>query len=184
MRLPLGLCVVVLSATGCVSAGIEGANIAKDKATISNNLEMAQKGDAVAQFKVGDAYCCSVGESESGFYNTRVSVDWLCASAAQGYGPAMYKIGQIYSGHVTEGVRLARRVAQGVAGTSENHPVAYAWLAQAQGHGVLDAAKRAQEVWADMSAGERNQATRLLNAGLAATCRWEDAVLSKRPPGR
>jgi TPR repeat protein len=178
------LCIVALSTTGCVAAGVEGANIAKDKATISNNLEMAQKGDAVAQFKVGDAYCCSIGETESGFYNTRVSVGWLCASAVQGYGPAMYKIGKIYSGDVVEGVRLARRAASGVAGTSENHPVAYAWLAQAQARGVVDAAKRAQEVWAEMSAGERDDAMRLINAGLGATCRWEDAILSKHRPSR
>ncbi len=153
----------------------EGGNIAKDKLTIRNNIVKARRGDPVAQFKVGDAYCCAVNEG-NGFYDTRVAVGWLCASASHGYGPAMFKLGKIYSGDVVDGVRLGRRLAQLIAGTSENMSVAYAWLAQAKAHGVAEASNPADKVWKDMSQSERSAARRLVQDGLRATCRWENAI--------
>lgn len=171
----LALLALTLLFGGCATAVIEGGNIAKDKSTIKKNIVKARAGDPVAQFKIGDAYCCSVHQG-SGFYNTRVAVGWLCASASQGYGLAMYKLGKIYSGDVVDGVRLGRRLAQLIAGTSENRAVAYAWLAQAKAHGMVEASEPADEVWNDMSVAEQNAAQRLLQNGLRTTCRWEDAT--------
>ena len=105
------LCVAAASLAGCVGAAAEVAQTARAKATVNNNIEAAEKGDRVAQYKVGDALCCSATDDQAGIYNTRASVKWLCASAAQGYGPAMYRLGRIYSGHTVKGVRLMRRVA-------------------------------------------------------------------------
>ena len=175
-KILVAFCLVL---SGCVSAALEGANIAKDEVVLRDNLAAAQQGDAVAQYKVGDALCCSVNEG-SGFYDTRQAVGWLCASAVQGHVPAMHKIGEIYSGDVIDGVRLARRVAQGVAGTSENHPVAYAWLVQAAERGENDAQPLADELWDGMSSVEKDETRKLVDAGLQATCRWEDAILSQR----
>ena len=79
-----------------------------------------------------------------------------------------------------DGVRLARRAAQAVAGTSENHPVAYAWLVQAAARGETDAQPLADELWAGMSSAEQEETRELVDAGLQATCRWEDAILSQR----
>ncbi len=176
----LGVSVLVLS--GCAAVVGESAHLTKNKVTINNNIDKAERGDQVAQFKVGNAYCCSVDEKDRTFYSTRKAVGWLCASAAQGYAPAMYKIGKIYSGDVTDGIRLARRLAQGIAGNSENHPVAYAWLVQAavRGEEEEDAKARASKLWAKMPPTEQAETRMLVNAGLQATCRWEDAILSKR----
>ena len=177
MRVPAILALISLTASGCVTAALEGANITKDKVTIDNNIDKANKGDPEAQYKVGDAYCCSVHEGK-GFYNTRLAVRWLCTSARNGYAPAMYKIGKIYSGDVIDGVRLGRRLVQGVAGTSENPPVAYVWLALAKKYGIKEADKRSKEVWVDMTDREREETRRLIKDAVNVPCNWE-AVIRK-----
>ncbi len=160
---------------GCAGVATEGANIAKDQVVANKHLEAAQAGDAEAQYVVGNAYCCSVNEGD-GFYSTPIAVDWLCLSAAQGYAPAMRKLGKIYSGDVIDGVRAMRRVAQGLAGTSTNNAVAYAWLTKAAQRGDADAAEEAADLWDDMNEYERSQAQAEIGKGLAGACRWHDAI--------
>ena len=178
MRVLAIFALISLTASGCVTAALEGANITKDKVTIKNNIDKANRGDPEAQYKVGDAYCCSVREEGKGFYNTRLAVKWLCTSAQNGYAPAMYKIGKIYSGDVIDGVRLGRRLAQGVAGTSENPPVAYAWLALAKKNGIKEADKRSKEVWVDMSVPQREKTKSLIKDVKNVPCNW-DVVIRK-----
>lgn len=173
MRIILRTLPLALLLSGCVGAAMESGRIAVDKATINNNIEAARAGDALAQFKVGEAYCCSLGEGE-GVYDTKLSVQWLCQSAAQGYGPAMYKLGKIYSGDVIDGVRLMRRVAQGVAGNSQSYPVAYRWFALADKRGIAEARDRADDLWRQMSADEHAKVSELTKADPARHCRWED----------
>jgi hypothetical protein len=166
--------------TGCVGTGLEGANIAKDKVTVSNNIAKAKEGNPVAQYKVGEALCCSPREKTGVFYNTKDSIAWLCASARQGYAPAMYKIGKIYSGDVVDGVRLMRRAAMGIAGSSENSPVAYVWLRQAGDLGLADGADSAKSLWQSLSPSERQAATQMLRSGLKAKCMWEDVIVKRQ----
>lgn len=90
-----GLLLVALA--GCAAPILEGANITRDKVIINNNIDAANAGDAEAQYKVGNALCCSLDDDESGFYDTQKSVAWLCKSAAGGYAPAELKLGKIYS---------------------------------------------------------------------------------------
>ncbi len=161
---------------GCVGAGLEGANIARDRLIVDNNIGAAQKGDPVAQFKVGEALCCSPRETKGTFYNTKLSVAWLCASARQGHAPAMYKIGKIYSGDVVDGVRLIRRAAMGLAGSSENHPIAYSWLRHAAARNEPDAQNRADEVWRGLNEAERQEAARILQTGALPKCLWEEVI--------
>ena len=175
MRVLAILALISLTSSGCVTATLEGANIAKDKLTVNNNIDKASKGNPEAQYKVGDAYCCSVHEGK-GFYNTRLAVRWLCTSARNGYAPAMYKVGKIYSGDVIDGVRLGRRLAQGIAGTSKNPPVAYVWLALAKNYGIKEADKRSKEVWIDMTAPERKETKRLIKDARNVPCYWEEVI--------
>lgn len=167
------LVAVGLILSGCVALGVEGANISKDEIVYQANIDAAQSGDPVAQYKVGDALCCSVHEG-SGFYNTQKSVEWLCLSARQGHGPAMYQVGKILSSDVIDGVRLARRLVQGVAGTSENLPVAFGWLRAASANGVPEAKERAEDVWSDMSDDERAQAVEFDGATTPDACTWAE----------
>ncbi len=177
------VCVVGFALSGCVSAVVEGGHIAINRSIVDDNIDKANRGNRVAQFKIGNAYCCSIDEKDHTFYSTRKAVDWLCASAVQGYAPAMFKIGEIYTGDVVDGVRLARRIAQEVAGTSENHPVAYAWFALATVYGIKEADPETATLWNAMSPEQKVETRKLVDAGLRATCRWEDAILSKRPLG-
>lgn len=164
-----------LVASGCASVAIEGANVAKDEVVISKNIEEARAGVAEAQYKVGDAYCCSIHEG-SGLYNTKTSVDWLCRSAKQDYAPAMLKLGKIYSGDVIDGVRVSRRVAQKLAGTSKNLPVAWAWLQLAADREEGNAAERASKVWEKLDEAERAEAQQTYEKELSASCQWGEVI--------
>jgi TPR repeat protein len=46
--------------------------------------QAALKGDAQAQYELGNAYCCG----EDGYWDTRIAVRWWCAAASQGLAQA------------------------------------------------------------------------------------------------
>lgn len=170
-------CLVLAALAGCAGAAMEGANMARDEAIHQNNIEAARAGDREAEFRVGSALCCSLGDRE-GFYDTREAVEWLCRSSAQGYAPASRKLGQIYSGHVVEGVRLLRRVAERVSGRQEDLAVSYAWLRVAGSQGAKEAEEDATELWADLSEADRSKARALLAADQPPPCRWNEVFAS------
>ncbi len=174
--------VVLLSVfviSGCAAVAIEGGQAAKSEVVIAQNIKAAENGDPKAQFSVGEAYCCSLNEG-SGLFNTRTSVEWLCKAARQNYAPAMFKLGKIYSGDTIDGIRLARRAAAGIAGTSTNFPVAAAWLRMAEANGERAAGARLADVWKDMSAADRAAAQRLFENGLGNQCLWNEVISSSR----
>ena len=168
---------IAMAAAGCAGAATEAARGTVAKATYDKHIDAAQKGDKEAQFKVGEALCCSVDDSAGVFYNTQRSVEWLCKSAAQGYGPAMYKLARIYSGDTVDGIRVMRRVANKVAGQAENIPVSYAWFSLANDHGFVEGAKHAADLWHEMNAQDRELGRKL--AGGGTPCLWKDVFPSK-----
>ena len=89
----------------------------------------------------------------------------------------MFKVGKILSGDVIDGVRAPRRVAQAIAGSSTNLPVAYGWLRAAEANGVAEAKDRADALWSKMSDQEREASGDDLNAEAPARCTWEEAGL-------
>ena len=165
----------LLTLAGCVGAVTEGANIAKDKVGVSNNIAAAQAGNAEAQYKVGKALCCSLNEGE-GFYDTPKSVGWLCRAAAQRHGPAALKLGEIYSGDTISGARVLRRVAAGVAGSTTNMTVAYAWLRRADSLNVVEARGPANEIWAELTAAERADGEAMALGRKELPCEWGAVV--------
>ncbi len=164
-----------IALAGCASVAVEGAHLTKSEVVISKNIEEAEAGVAEAQYKVGNAYCCSVNEGK-GLYNTKTSVEWLCRSAKQNYAPAMLKLGKIYSGDVIDGVRVSRRVAQGIAGTSTNLPVAWAWLQMAADQEEDGAAARASKIWEKLDEAERSLAQEIYDKTLDAPCEWTAVI--------
>lgn len=168
---------LALGLAGCASAAMEGANIAKDKVIVEQNIDQAKAGNAEAQYKVGDAMCCAMdADQAASFYDTRQAVAWLCAAATQGYGPAAYKLGRIYSGETIDGVRVMRRVAQRVMGASENEAVAYAWLRQAQSQNVDGAKSKAESLWKSLNDAQRQRATQLVQSPHSIPCQWNDVI--------
>jgi TPR repeat protein len=174
MTTAIGVC-GLLALGGCVGAATEGANIARDKVIVSNNIEAAQAGDAEAQYRVGDALCCSLNEGE-GFYDTPKAVAWLCRAAAQNHAPAALRLGEIYSGDVVDGVRVLRRVAQKVAGSSTDPAVAYGWMRRAEALGAQDARAAGSALWADMTAAERSRAEAMVLGRTPLPCTWEQVT--------
>lgn len=165
----------LLGLGGCVGAIAEGANIAKDKATISANYDAARAGNAEAQYKVGDALCCSINAAE-GFYDTPRAVAWLCRAAGQNYGPAANKLGEIYAGDIVSGARVARRIGNKLAGVSTNQAIAYAWFSRASTLGVADARKAAADLWPKMSSVQQANALAMVGGGKPLPCEWETAI--------
>ena len=161
--------------TGCAVIGIEGAQAVRSEVIIADNIDDARAGDAEAQYKVGEAYCCSIHEG-SGVYNTRTSVDWLCKAARQDYSSAMLMLGKIYSGDVIDGVRLTRRVAQGIAGTSTNIPVALAWFKLAKERGEDDADDQSEGLWEGLTDADNALVSEYYSQGLNAPCEWRDVI--------
>ena len=178
MHQSIGVVALAILLSGCVGVATEGARGAASQVIVEQNITKARQGDREAQFKVGEALCCGV-DDRGGFYNTRQSVSWLCLSAAQGYGPAMHKLGRIYSGDTVDGVRVIRRVAGAVAGEHRNLPISYAWFANAKAYGVAEAGEKAQEIWNGLNSGEQQIARRQTEAGLKATCDWDQAMAGR-----
>ncbi|MDF2095310.1 hypothetical protein [Aquibaculum arenosum] len=176
-QLGLSALPLLLLAGGCVGAATEGANIAKDKAVLASNIDDARAGDAEAQYKVGDALCCSVNEGH-GFYDTPESVGWLCKAAGQDYAPAAHMLGEIYAGDVVSGVRVLRRVAQRLAGSSTNLPVAYAWLRRAEAGGETEAGETADQLWTNLSRSQRYEAEAMAEGHQSLPCTWDEVIAS------
>jgi TPR repeat protein len=175
---PILITMIALATTGCVSAVSESARGAAAKVTIDQNMAAAKQGNREAQFKVGEALCCGF-DDRAGFYNTRESVAWLCASAAQGYGPAMYKLGRIYAGDTVDGVRLARRAVNSLVGVSHNLPISYAWFANAKAYGIAEAEDSRQEIWKEMNSAQQKFAADQTAKGTQATCGWDEAMRNR-----
>lgn len=167
--------IMLVALAGCAGAAIEGANIVRDKAIVANNIDAARAGNAVAQYKVGEALCCSLNEG-AGFYNTPQSVDWLCQAAAQGHPGSAFKLGQIYSGETVDGVRLIRRVGAAIAGASTDIPVAYSWFRHAETGGIKDATKISDKMWREMTPAERDTAAAMLTGKAPLRCRWNEVI--------
>lgn len=174
----VGVMLALILIGGCVAPILEGANISKDKAVLSANQEAAESGDPEAQYKVGDAYCCSPREG-GGFYNNRLATEWLCKSAQQGYAPAQYKLGQIYSGDMVDGIRILRRVATAAVGSPDDQAVAATWFTLAADQEEEDAAAQRDEIVEALSADQRQRYEGYLETWQSAPCRWDDVYGSE-----
>ena len=159
---------------GCTVAAVEGLNIARDQASYSAHIDAARAGHPAAQYRVGDALCCSLNEGSGPFYNTPQAISWLCRSAAQDYGPAAFRLGEIYSGTTVKGVRLAREATGLVTGHTTSRPVAYGWMSRAAALNQPHAAQRRDEIWQTMTAAERDKAQRMANGEAPLFCEWDD----------
>src|SRR3546814_17413209 len=82
--------ITLLALGGCVGPVAEGANIAKDKATVSNNLETARPADAAAPYTASDALSSPLNEGE-GFVAPPPSVPGRCSAAPHRPGQASRK---------------------------------------------------------------------------------------------
>lgn len=160
-----------LALGACAAPVIEAANVARDRVVYQDNIAAAQGGNAEAQYRVGNALCCAVMQSQP-FYDTEQAKEWLCRSAAQGYAPAMLRIGRIHNGELTDGVRVMRRAINAASQNAESPALAWAWFSFAAEAGATEAAGRARDLHQSMSDQQRAEGQRIRQAGRAAApCR-------------
>jgi TPR repeat protein len=98
-----GRLLILALLTACAPQPLPVTIIEAPTAKVSKDADLnakAEKGDATAQYIIGERLCCANPAEHRA--DTRVrnkeATAWLCASARQGLSAAQYKLGQIYSG--------------------------------------------------------------------------------------
>ncbi len=117
-------------------------------------LPLATKGDAQAQYLLGQSYCCGYGAGTS----TPKALDWFCRAALQGHGGAQYEMGRYYALRSNRAWRMKLR---------QDLIQAYMWysLAALQATPLADAEREGLAM--DMSALEISQAKQRIR-------KWKD----------
>jgi TPR repeat protein len=180
MKISLVIAAIVLGTclSGCVGVAVKGAKYANSQATIAGNETAAAGGDAKAQYALGDAYCCSVGSVDL-THDTVKATSWLCRAAHQGYAPAQYRLGRLYSGNPVEGIDVQQRAKLLIAGAPENKPLALMWLTLAARNGSKEAAAKLTELTSAMSAQEQQSGQSYLADWQSAPCEWGQVFVAK-----
>jgi TPR repeat protein len=171
LTLVIGLC-------GCVGVAVKGAKYADNQATIAQNEAAAARGDAKAQYELGNAYCCSVGSVDV-THDTVKATAWLCRAARQGYVPAQYRLGRLYSGNPVEGIDVQQRAKLLIVGAPKNKPLALMWLTLAAQGGSGDASEQLAELKREMTPQEQEAGQTYLAAWQGAPCEWEQVFAGK-----
>lgn len=167
----MALMAMIVLLSGCAAAAIQGASRAKDQAVIASNESAAETGDAVAQYKVGEAHCCTIAGSV-GVLNNQTATHWFCLAAAQNNADAQYELGRIYSGDLVRGVNGPAKVASMLTTQAENKPLSLMWLELAAANGHAKAAEKAKEMRDDMTPREIAKAMLASKAPQAQPCEW------------
>lgn len=170
------LATLIFALGGCTYVGFEAAYLIRDEQAFNDNIRAAQAGDPVAQYEVGKSRCCAVGESRDLYYSTRDATAWLCASARQGYGPAMRHLGHIYSGEAFEDFRVFRSGAAAFGPETVNRSIAFVWYRLALDYGVAEAGVDVHRLRDELSPREAAIADALLRDPNPKPCVWDDVM--------
>jgi TPR repeat protein len=163
----LAALVLATCLNGGVGGAVKGAKYAGSQATIAENETAAMRGDAKAQYELGNAYCCSVG-----------SVD-LTHDTVKAYAPAQYRLGRLYSGNPVEGLEVRQRAKLLVADAPENKPLALMWLTLAARNGSSDAASKLAELERGITTQEQAAGQTYLADWQAAPCEWSQVFAGR-----
>ena len=161
---------------GCYTPLIEGAQEGYDAARRDSLQAGAASGDPVAQYKLGDTYCCQGGGpmDKVSIYDNHKATQWYCRAAKQGYGPAQMRLARIYAGHPLRGLHVALR-ASALAGTTEmDRGVALMWASVAAGQGIDNATALRDEIMEQATGSERAKAAILVKHWRTAPCGWAE----------
>ena len=122
---------------GCAAPIVGGVARIAEKEKRDEWMPQAKEGDAEAQYRVAESYCCGRGA----FYDTELAIAWYCRAAIQDHKDVQYKLANIYADD------LSIRSKMRTAGMEFEDPVrAYAWYSVAALHGHSEAMKK-KEKW-------------------------------------
>ena len=165
---------------GCYTPLIEGAQQGYDVARRDSLEADTTTGDPVAQYKLGNTYCCLGGGPMDNLtvYDNPKATYWYCKSARQDYGPAQLRLAQLYSGHPIHGLHIALRASALVDTVQTDLGVALMWAKLASTHGDEDATELRDKIMADATEKDRARAATLAKNWHAAPCRWAEVFPS------
>ena len=172
---------------GCYAPMIEGAQQSYD-ATKRASIKTADASpnDPVAQYKLGNTYCCKGGGPLNDFsiYDNNKATYWYCKSARQGYAPAQLQLARLYSGHAIRGIHVVLRASALVGDAETNFSNALMWASLAadnKGEGdAVDAAELRKEIVDKTTDEERTRASNLLKHWHTAACEWAEVIPSNK----
>ena len=164
---------MLFTLSGCAAAAIQWASRAADQASILSNEDAAAQGDAVAQYKMGQAHCCTIAGS-MGVLNNQEATHWYCKAAQQNNADAQYELGRIFSGDLVRGVNGPAKIGALLTKQPENKPLALMWLQLAAANGNGDAADKAKDLREDMTPAEIAGALIREKSPQAQPCEWND----------
>ncbi len=166
----------VLTLPGCIGAALHGGRAVIDQSTIAHEEDAAKGGNAVAQYKVGDAYCCAGHGFTSLTKDNQAATYWFCQAARQDYGPAKLRLARIYAGKLVGDLELEEQLIGLVATTRENKPLSLMWARLGADSGeqkiAAESRKLIAELVKDMPENQREKADSLLIDWKNAPCEW------------
>jgi TPR repeat protein len=172
---------ISLSLSGCYAPVIEGAQQGYDATKrASIKTEDASPDDPVAQYKLGNTYCCKGGGplNDLSIYDNSKATYWYCKSARRGYAPAQLQLARLYSGHAIRGLHVVLRASALVGNAETDLSSALMWASLAadnKGEGDADdAAELRKEIVDKATDEERTKSASLLKSWKTAACQWGD----------
>lgn len=185
--LPLLALATTLLLNGCYTPIIEGAQQGYD-ATKRASIKTADASpnDPIAQYKLGNTYCCKGGGplNDLSIYDNNKATYWYCKSAKQGYAPAQLQLARLYSGHAIRGFHIVLRASALVGDAETDLGSALMWASLAadnKGEGDADdAAELRKEIVDKATDEERARANKLLKRWHTAACEWAEVIPSSK----
>jgi TPR repeat protein len=165
---------------GCYAPVIEGAQQGYDYIRRDPLQAATAAGDAVAQYELGDTYCCHGGGpmDKVSIYDNDKATYWYCRAARQGYGPAQIRLARVYSGHPIHGLHIALRASALTATPKTDLSVALMWASVAVNHGADDATELRDQIMGQATSEQRARGSMLMRNWRAAPCGWAEVFPS------
>jgi TPR repeat protein len=161
---------------GCFTPFIEGATEVYDHAQREQLRPAAASGDPVAQYELGNSYCCRGGGplDAVSIYDNKEATRWFCRAARQGYGPAQLRLARIYAGHPVRGPRIAQHLSAVFGNPRTDITIALMWANVSAESGIEDAVPLRDDLAARASKPQRQRAAALQTKWRSAPCGWTD----------
>ena len=164
----IGLICLAVILNGCVGVAINSSTLALKALPRAQLEELAEQGDADAQYELGLSHCCmGVG------FDTQIATEWLCKAAHQRQVDAMYELGRIYLGEVSRTPAPVQKVIR-VATARESYPHAYMWLTLANDMNHKDAGRKLSSLKKDISEEDVKQSLDFTENWEIVACEYND----------
>jgi TPR repeat protein len=162
------LAFITINLSACVGVAINGSTLAVKSIGRGELEQLAEAGNADAQYELGLAHCCmGVG------FDTQLATEWLCKAAGQGQRDAMYELGRIYLGEVSRTPAPMQKVRQ-LATAKESRVHAWYWLDKAKSLAQPDAARKLRTLERQITEEERLHAAAMMDTPESIACEYDD----------